>query len=639
MEENNQNITEGEVITYGEPSVAGEESKAGAEVGSDAEPDADGDGKTGEGLKADGKMVSDVEPDADGDGKTEEGLKADGATTPKRTEYTGEYGNAVEASEEERSSVYSYSYRDHPQEATRSGDYYADRDTALRDTAEGEKENAMAASNSSEDTSDREDAGNTTASAGWQGASDGQQRSGSGMPNGVPEASGDQNAGERKAGLTWKKVGAVALAAAIFGVVAAACFQGVCYFSSHVLGINVAALDTPVGYTTDVVNYTQTVSAQAVGTTDVSAIVSQTMPSIVAITSTQEGQNYYDLFGQYIPGQESTSCGSGFVVGKNDKELLVATNNHVIDGAKTISVQFCDEEVYEAKTKGTDASNDLAVIAVKLTDIKSETMHAIRIASLGDSSEARVGEMVVAIGNALGYGQSVTVGYISAKDRQIQASAEDGSGQNNLTVIQTDAAINPGNSGGALLNLRGEVIGINSAKISNSAVEGVGYAIPISEATPIIDELMNKEVLTEEQKGYLGISGRTVSQEALSFHMPEGVYVEEVAKEGAAGKAGIQKGDVITAINDIKVTTIESLKEKANSYKKGTTVTITLQRNTNGEYEEKKLDVTLQGKDSLESIPSSTPSSRYNDDENGDSNDRDDGGSGWDDFFPFGFGY
>lgn len=585
-----------------------------------------------------------------------EAAEVEESPSSERTEYTGEYGNAVEASVEERSSLYSYSYRDHPQEATRSGDYYADRNGAAQDTVDRETDSTTQASGNSADMDQEPERGKSSGE--WNevpnsrytnqsmssGASVNQN-----MSNDASTNQESSHADSRSQGLHWKKVGAVALAAVVFGIVAAACFQGVCYFSSHVLGVNVAALDTPVGYTTDTVNYTQAVSAPAVGTTDVSGIVGQTMPSIVSITSTQEGQNYYDLFGQYIPGQESTSCGSGFVVGKNDKELLIATNNHVIDGAKTISVQFCDEEVYEARAKGTDASNDLAVIAVRLTDIKSETMHAIRIARLGDSAEAKVGEMVVAIGNALGYGQSVTVGYISAKDRQIQAAAEDGSGQNNLRVIQTDAAINPGNSGGALLNLRGEVIGINSAKISNSAVEGVGYAIPISEAMPIIDELMNKEVLTEDQKGYLGISGRTVSQEALSFHIPEGVYVEELAKDGAAGKAGVQKGDIITAINEIKVTTIESLKEKANSYKKGTKVTLTLQRNTNGEYEEKKLEVTLQGQDSLESIPSSTPSNRYNGSGDGDSGDQGDGGGerqspeedgdGWDDFFPFGFGY
>ena len=290
---------------------------------------------------------------------------------------------------------------------------------------------------------------------------------------------------------------------------------------------------------------------------------------------------------------------------QDDDNLYIATNNHVVDGAKAISVQFIDEEVYDAKTKGNDSSADLAVIAVKLKDIKKSTLNSIRISTLGDSSESKVGEMVVAIGNALGYGQSVTVGYVSAKDREITEQSEDGSTQSSkMKVIQTDAAINPGNSGGPLLNMRGEVIGINSSKIAASSVEGVGYSIPISEATPIIDELMNREVLTDAQKGYLGISGKTVTEEASNFNMPEGVYVAEVSKDGAADKAGIKQGDIITAINGIKVTTIESLKEKANSYKKGTKVKITLKRSDNGSYVEKELDVTLQGSGSLNGLQS-----------------------------------
>ena len=324
-------------------------------------------------------------------------------------------------------------------------------------------------------------------------------------------------------------------------------------------------------------------------------------------TSTSQGANYYDLFGQQYQGQDTTSAGSGFIVGQNDKELLIATNNHVIDGAKTISVQFIDEQIYEATVKGTDSSNDLAVIAVQTSKIKESTMNKIRVADLGDSSKIKVGEMAVAIGNALGYGQSVTVGYISAKDREISESesgSSSSSSSNTIKAIQTDAAINPGNSGGALINMQGQVIGINSAKIAASEVEGVGYAIPISVAKPIIEDLMNKENLKDSEKGYLGISGRTVSDEMAAYNMPNGVYVAEVSKNGAADKAGIQKGDIITSINNMEVRSIESLQEKANSYKKGTQVEIILQRSDSGTYKEKKVKVTLQGSSSLNGLSS-----------------------------------
>jgi serine protease Do len=396
--------------------------------------------------------------------------------------------------------------------------------------------------------------------------------------------------------------------------------------------VNLTAASKNIPYTTDQVNYTVAATDTAIGTADVSGIAQETMPSIVSITSTTQGEGTYDLFGQYYEGEDTTSAGTGFIVGKNDSELLIATNNHVVSDAKAISVQFFDDEVYDATTKGNDSSADLAVIAVKLKDMKDSTLDSIRIATLGDSSECKVGEMVVAIGNALGYGQSVTVGYVSAKDREITEESDDSSSSSSqgstIKVIQTDAAINPGNSGGPLINMQGEVIGINSAKIAASSVEGVGYSIPISEATPIIDELMNREVLTDSQKGYLGISGKTVTQEASNFNVPEGVYVAEVAEGGAADKAGIKMGDIITAINDIQVTTIESLKEKANSYKKGTKITITLQRSDNGTYKEKNVEVTLQGESSLNKLEDSSGST--NSDSSNDNSGQGNGGSGQD---------
>ena len=266
-------------------------------------------------------------------------------------------------------------------------------------------------------------------------------------------------------------------------------------------------------------------------------------------------------------------------------------------------------------------------------------MESIKIARLGDSSEVKVGEMAIAIGNALGYGQSVTVGYISAKNREITETSENGEVGNTIKVIQTDAAINPGNSGGALLNIRGEVIGINSAKIADSQVEGVGYAIPISEADPIIDELMNKEVLTDKEKGYLGISGRTVSEEATSFNMPNGVYVSEVAEGGAAEKAGILSGDIITAVNGVTVTNIESLQQKVTSYRKGTEITLTVRRLSEGEYAEQEITVTLQGEESLDSLPQETSSSSEQPDTQVTPNPEEgsDGSFGFGDLFPFGY--
>lgn len=578
------------------------------------------------------------------------------------SEYTGEYGNSVEAGDDPQSSVYSYSYRENRSEATSSGDYHASdyegkktEETPMGQVQKSESEEPLA-TESVQNSEWKTGGQQQPEQKGWQQSQHQSQEtpSSSGATERSSVLDGSNSVDGKKGGLTWKKIGTCAGLAIVFGIVAAVCFQGVCYFSSHVLGINVAALDAEIGYTTDHVQYTSAGTTAAVGTMDVSGIVKNTMPSIVAITSTEEGENFYDLFGQYYQGRETTSCGSGFIVGKSDTELLIATNNHVITGAKTISVQFIDDEVYEAKEKGSDSSADLAVIAVRLTDLKSSTLRAIKVAARGDSSEAKVGEMVVAIGNALGYGQSVTVGYISAKDREITGQNQDGSVSNAIRVIQTDAAINPGNSGGPLLNMRGEVVGINSAKIADSSVEGVGYAIPISEADPIIDELMNREVLTEDEKGYLGISGKTVSEEAVSYNMPEGVYVAEVAKGGAADKGGIHQGDIITAINDIRVTTIESLKEKASSYKKGTKVTITIQRNHEGGYQEQKLEVTLQGAESLDSLPESTAGGASNgrnsqegipDEGSGNGNGKEDGNeqgddyfNGWGDWFPFRFG-
>lgn len=456
---------------------------------------------------------------------------------------------------------------------------------------------------------------------------------------------------DKKQGSFGKKLLVCAACAALFGVVAAVCFEGVCYFSSKVLGINTPAVTTSqqIG-TASISNNNKVVTGPAIsgGATDVSSIVEQTMPAVVAITCTSETTNYYSLFGNGQQ-QETQSSGTGFIIGQSKQELLIATNNHVIDGAKTISVQFIDEQVYEATIKGKDSSNDLAVVAVKLSNIKKSTMNEIKIADVGDSDKLKVGEMAIAIGNSLGYGQSVTVGYISAKNREITETSETDGSTNSIKAIQTDAAINPGNSGGPLINLKGEVIGINSAKIADSSVEGVGYAIPISQATPIIDELKDKEVLSDSEKGYLGISGRTVGSEASSYNIPSGVYVAEVSEGGAAQKGGVKVGDIITAINNQDVRSIESLKEKANSYRKGTEVELTIQRSNDGTYIEKKIKVTLQGLKSLDGLSQGNDSNNsngsagnngYNQDNgnNGSNGYNDEDGSGFGDFFfnPFG---
>lgn len=332
---------------------------------------------------------------------------------------------------------------------------------------------------------------------------------------------------------------------------------------------------------------TQTVTAVV---TDVTTVVEEVMPSVVSITNTSViTQNFW---GQQFQS-ENQSSGSGIIVGENDTELLIVTNNHVISDSTELKIQFIDESVADAKVKGTDANMDLAVIAVSLDSLSSETISNISIAVLGDSESLKVGEPAIAIGNALGYGQSVTTGVISALNRQIEMS-EDGSTTG--TLIQTDAAINPGNSGGALLNVRGEVVGINSNKIGGSTIEGMGYAIPISNAKPIIEELMNRETKDKvdvAKKGYLGISGLNVTSDvATMYGMPEGVYVAQVYR-GGAYEAGIVKGDIITAFDGSSVRTMEDLQSYLEYYEVGETVVVTIQRLNGGGYIEQKVIVTL----------------------------------------------
>ncbi|MBE5967590.1 MAG: trypsin-like serine protease [Lachnospiraceae bacterium] len=321
----------------------------------------------------------------------------------------------------------------------------------------------------------------------------------------------------------------------------------------------------------------------------ITSVVKETIPSIVSIRSTSTEPSIW--FGQQFD-QEVEGSGSGIIVGEDENELLIATNNHVVSGANKIKVTYIDGSESEAIIKGADAGADLAVITVDISQLKKETLDAIKIAKLGSSDEAKVGEMSIAIGNALGYGQSVTVGYISAKDREVEIT--DGYNTKKMILLQTDAAINPGNSGGALLNAEGEVIGINTVKYADNKVEGMGFAIPISKAVPIINELMSREILKEEEQGYLGIGGNEITEDVSStFNIPIGVFVKIVDEEGAAKKAGILPGDILIGVDDIELTSMTQLSDYIKSKRVGTEVTIKLMRSTNGTYVEKTYQVTL----------------------------------------------
>lgn len=343
---------------------------------------------------------------------------------------------------------------------------------------------------------------------------------------------------------------------------------------------------------TDLVDITD----QAVMNSGVAEVAENVMPAMVSITNTSV-QEVMDWFRGGNFQYESKSLGTGVIMGENDEELLIVTNNHVVEGASVLTVSFIDEESVEAVVKGTDAADDLAVVAVKLEDIPEETMSQIRIANVADSEDVRVGEQVVAIGNALGYGQSVTTGIVSALGRTITVADE--SGYNDYTdLIQTDAAINHGNSGGALLNMKGEVIGINSVKAGSNGVEGMGYAISTTKAIPIIRDLMNKktrELVSEDQLPYLGIVGQDVtSNVAQVYGIPEGVYITELSQNGPAQEAGITSGMIITGFDGDKIRSMSDLQDLLPYYAGGETVSITLAvQNDSGEYEEKDFSVTL----------------------------------------------
>lgn len=395
-----------------------------------------------------------------------------------------------------------------------------------------------------------------------------------------------------------RKAAGITAAAVLFGTVAGGVMTGVNYVGARLTGladITAAAPAETEGTTTAQVPETSAASnngsTTAVSTvTDVSSIAEKAMPSLVAIndTMTVEQNNFFGMPQTY----QAQSSGSGIIVGQNDTELLIATNNHVVSGATDMKVTFTDSTQVAAAVKGTDSATDLAIIAVKLSDIPSDTMSKIKVATLGNSDNVKVGQQVIAIGNALGYGQSLTVGYISALDREI--TDENGIQH---TYIQIDAAINPGNSGGALLDLNGNVIGINAAKNASTEVEGMGFAIPISKAQEILNNLMTKktrEAVDESAQGYLGIQGTNIDANASKeYGMPVGIYVYKIVEGGAAANSDLKEKDIITKFDGQSVTNMEELKQMLTYYEGGSTVSLTVQSLVNGSYVEHEVQITL----------------------------------------------
>lgn len=405
-----------------------------------------------------------------------------------------------------------------------------------------------------------------------------------------------------------KKGATISLCAVLAGGIGVGAYEGINYFSGA-QSVQ-AATDSSEKLTLmksekkadeETEDTSDTKASDTKGSLDVSDVAEEAMPSVVAITtkSVQEVQNYYSMFGsQYAPSQEQEveGSGSGIIIGKTKSELLIATNYHVVDGADTLSVAFADGSAYEATVKGFDENEDLAVVSVDTKDVSDDTMDAISVAKIGSSDDLKIGEQIVAIGNALGYGQSVTSGWVSALNRDISTEDSEASG-----LIQTDAAINPGNSGGALLNMKGEVIGINAAKYADSQVEGMGYAIPISKAEPILEELMNREtrdkVEDSSKVGYMGIKAADLTTEAIQmYNMPAGAFLTEVTEGGAADKAGIKKGDIIVKLDGQKVSGKDDLVSKLQYYESGETIEVVIARADSGEYKEQTVEVTLGSK-------------------------------------------
>lgn len=408
-----------------------------------------------------------------------------------------------------------------------------------------------------------------------------------------------------------KKTAWIVLSAVLFGTVAGTVMTGVQIASSGMVSQFFAIVSSdeklpeqgeellpepfPGGNIPGILPEVPAVPAPA---TDVSQVVEEAMPAVVAVASTAVYQMPDFGFGWFFGGgsqsYEVPSSGSGIIIGENDTELLIVTNNHVVQDTVSLKITFVDDTAVDAAVKGTDPDTDLAVISVPLDQIPQETKEKIAVARLGDSDGLKVGQGVIAIGNALGYGQSVTVGYVSALNREIKTS--DG---NTRVLLQTDAAINPGNSGGALLNMKGEVIGINAAKYSSTEVEGIGYAIPVSGVQDILDELMNRKTrseVAEEKRGYLGIQGTTVDEDAATaFGMPKGVYVYKILKDGAAADSQLREKDIITKLDGMTVKSMQELQKFLKGYETGETIELLVQRQEDGQYKEIQIPVTLTG--------------------------------------------
>jgi serine protease Do len=422
-----------------------------------------------------------------------------------------------------------------------------------------------------------------------------------------------------------KKGATLSLCAVLAGGIAAGTYEGV----NRLTGWNDNSVQAAVKNDNEVMliksdDTEDSSEERAKGSLDVSDIVEEVMPSVVSITTktVTEVENYYGTYGYgygFYPGtteQEVEGSGSGIIVGKSESELLIATNYHVVEDAQTVTVTFVDGTSYECSAKGYDEDRDLAVVAVSMDDIEDDTLDAISIATIGSSDDLKVGEQVVAIGNALGYGQSVTTGIVSAKNRKLDDSSDDA-----VDLIQTDAAINPGNSGGALLNMNGEVVGINSAKMASTEVEGMGYAISISDVADVLEKLMNEvpREKVEGNHGILGITGSTVSDEARQYYgIPEGVYVADVTEGGAADQAGIKKNYIIKEFDGKDINTIDRLVELLEYYEPGEEVEVVVEVPNEGEYIEKTVTVTLgedtSSKNNSDSSKNNSDDSDYADD-------------------------
>ena len=404
-----------------------------------------------------------------------------------------------------------------------------------------------------------------------------------------------------------KKAAKLVASAAVFGLVAGACFVGVSVAKDKLYPSTADRIETTSG-TTSAKSETSS-SGSSSSSSNVASVVNEVMPSVVSITSTIQSSNYYG-FGT----QESEGAGSGFIIAKTKDSLMIATNNHVVSDATSLTVGFVDDTTAKATVVGTDSSADLAVISVKIKDIKDATASKIKVATLGSSDDLKVGEEVVAIGNALGYGQSVTTGVVSAKNREV--SLTDGT----MNLLQTDAAINPGNSGGVLINMDGQVVGINNAKLEDTSVEGMGYAIPITTAKTILTDLMNAGSVSTKDAAFLGVVGRDINESYSSaLGIPSGIYVSQVVSGSPAEKAGISAGDVIVKFEGNNVSTMSGLKEKLAIKKANTKVKITFKRaNQSGTYEEKTVTVTLGKKSDFKNVTTdnSSDSSESNDSSN-----------------------